>query len=61
MGRVLTWHLSRPPKPGSYSARLDIWLAPGLNWFPVQIRNTEANGALTTQTVTRITMSDTPG
>jgi hypothetical protein len=61
MGRIVTWHLSRPPKPGSYSARLDIWLAPGLNWFPVQIRNTEANGALTTQTVTRITLSDTPG
>ncbi|MES2262864.1 MAG: DUF3108 domain-containing protein [Pseudomonadota bacterium] len=61
MGRIVTWHLSRPPRPGSYSARLDIWLAPSLNWYPLQIRNTEANGALTTQTVTKITMSDTSG
>jgi hypothetical protein len=56
-GKVVTWHLSRPPKPGSYSSRLDIWLAPGLNWYPIQIRNTEASGALTTQTVSNIKMT----
>ncbi|CAN7687583.1 DUF3108 domain-containing protein [Pseudoduganella sp. LjRoot289] len=61
LGRIVTWHLARPPKPGSYSARLDIWLAPGMNWFPVQIRNTEANGALTTQTISKITLSDSAG
>jgi hypothetical protein len=54
MGKLVTWHLARPPLPGSYNARLDIWLAPSLDWYPVQIRNTEANGAVTTQTVTRI-------
>ncbi|WP_432381289.1 DUF3108 domain-containing protein [Duganella sp. P38] len=58
MGKLVTWHLTRPPKPGSYSSRLDIWLAPGLNWYPVQIRNTEASGALTTQTVSDIKMTD---
>ncbi|RFP10050.1 MULTISPECIES: DUF3108 domain-containing protein [unclassified Duganella] len=58
MGKVVTWHLSRPPRPGSYSSRLDIWLAPGLNWYPVQLRNTEASGALTTQTVSKITMTE---
>ncbi len=54
MGKLVTWHLARPPKPGSYNARLDIWLAPSLDWYPVQMRNTEANGAVTTQIVTRI-------
>ena len=54
MGKLVTWRLARPPKPGSYNARLDIWLAPSLDWYPVQIRNTEGNGAVTTQTVTRI-------
>jgi hypothetical protein len=54
MGRLVTWRLARPPRPGSYNARLDIWLAPSLDWYPVQIRNTEGNGAVTTQTVTRI-------
>ncbi|WEF32641.1 DUF3108 domain-containing protein [Pseudoduganella chitinolytica] len=54
MGRLVTWRLARPPRPGSYNARLDIWLAPSLDWYPVQIRNTEGNGAVTTQTVTKI-------
>lgn len=58
LGKVVTWHLTRPPKPGTYSSRLDIWLAPSLNWYPIQIRNTEASGALTTQTVSRITMTE---
>ena len=53
LGRLQTWRLSRPPKPGSYNSRLDIWLAPGRGWYPVRIRNTEANGAVTTQTVTQ--------
>jgi hypothetical protein len=56
MGRMLTWHLSRPPKPGSYNSRLDIWLAPEHEWFPVRIRNTESSGAVTTQTVNKIVM-----
>ncbi|NGZ82856.1 DUF3108 domain-containing protein [Duganella aceris] len=58
LGKLVTWHLTRPPKPGTYSSQLDIWLAPGMNWYPVQIRNTEKNGALTTQTVSHITMTE---
>lgn len=54
MGRLVTWRLTRPPRPGSYNAQLDIWLAPSLDWYPVQIRNTERSGAVTTQTVTKI-------
>lgn len=55
MGKLVTWHIVRPPRPGSYNAKLEIWIAPSLDWYPVQIRNTEANGGITTQTVTRIT------
>ncbi|MRW87649.1 DUF3108 domain-containing protein, partial [Pseudoduganella sp. FT26W] len=57
-GKVVTWHLSRPPKPGTYSSKLEIWLAPGLNWYPVQIRVSEGNGAVTTQTVSDIKMTE---
>ncbi|WP_051971982.1 DUF3108 domain-containing protein [Massilia sp. 9096] len=54
MGRIATWHLVRPPKPGSYNSRLDLWLAPSYGWLPVQIRNLEASGAVTTQTARKI-------
>ena len=59
LGKLQTVHLSRPPKEGSYRSRLDVWLAPGKGWYPVQIRNTEANGAVTTQTVNNIALTDT--
>lgn len=58
MGRIATWHLSRPPKPGSYNSRLDLWLAPDYGWVPVQIRNLEASGAVTTQTANKIVMKN---
>ena len=54
LGRIATWHLVRPPKPGSYNSRLELWLAPGYGWYPVQIRNVEASGAVTTQTANKI-------
>jgi len=57
LGRLETLHLSRPPQPGSYKSQLDIWLAPGHGWYPVRIRNTEASGAVTTQTVNNIVLS----
>jgi hypothetical protein len=59
LGKLQTVHLARPPKEGSYRSRLDVWLAPGRGWYPVQIRNTEANGAVTTQTVNNIALTDT--
>lgn len=52
IGKLMTWHLLRLARPGSYKSQLEIWLAPSTGWFPVQIRNTESNGSVTTQTVT---------
>lgn len=59
LGKLVAWHLTRPPRPGSYSSKLDIWLAPSLGWYPVQIRNTEASGALTTLTIAKLTPAPT--
>jgi hypothetical protein len=50
--KLKTIHIVRPPRPGVYNSRLDIWLAPSLSWYPVQIRNTESNGTVTNQIVT---------
>jgi hypothetical protein len=58
LGKMLAWHLSRPARAGVYGSRLDIWLAPGHGWFPVQIRNIEASGAVTTQTANKIVITD---
>jgi hypothetical protein len=58
IGRLATWHLSRPPRPGFYNSRLDIWLAPSLGWLPVRIDNIESSGATTTQTVKNIGRPD---
>lgn len=57
-GKLATWRLTRPPLPGSYKSRLDVWLAPGKNWYPVQVRSSEANGAVTTQTINKIVIKD---
>ena len=54
LGKIATWHLARPPRQGAYNSRLDVWLAPSRDWLPVQIRNTEASGAVTTQSVSKI-------
>ena len=58
MGPMQTWHLTRPPLPGSYNSRLDIWLSPEHDWYPVKIHNLEASGAVTTQTVSKITLTE---
>ncbi|MBR7779149.1 DUF3108 domain-containing protein [Undibacterium rugosum] len=54
MGELETWHIIRPPRVGKYNSTLEIWLAPGWQWYPVQIRNTESNGTVTSQYVTAI-------
>jgi hypothetical protein len=43
-GKTNAWHVVRIPRPGSYDQRLDIWLAPQQEWYPVKLRYTETNG-----------------
>ena len=43
-GTVEAWHLVRMPQPGSYDQKIDIWLAPRQEWYPLRIRYTEDNG-----------------
>jgi hypothetical protein len=53
-GKIMAVHLSRPPKPGSYNSQLDIWFSPSHAWYPIQIKNTESNGTVTSQTVIKL-------
>lgn len=61
LGKVMTWHVKRPPRTGLYNSTLELWFAPAYQWYPVQIRNTETNGAVTTQTVSKIQLQSTSG
>jgi len=55
LGKLATWHLSQVAPAGS--ARLEVWLAPAHNWFPVQMRTTEPDGVATTQLISRIALT----
>ncbi|MBC7514565.1 MAG: DUF3108 domain-containing protein [Herminiimonas sp.] len=43
-GPVQAWHLVRAPRIGTYDKRIDIWLAPAQQWYPVKLRYTEQSG-----------------
>ena len=43
-GEARAWHLVRTPRAGTYDKRIDIWLAPDQQWYPVKLRYTEVNG-----------------
>lgn len=58
LGSIAAWRLVRQTPPGTWHARLDIWLAPGHQWYPVQLRTTEANGVVTTQTIRQIVIKE---
>lgn len=44
LGKTQVWHIARLPQPDSYEEKLDIWLAPQRDWYPVRLRYTQNNG-----------------
>lgn len=55
-GKVSAWHVVRIPKQGSYDQKLDIWLAPQHEWFPVKLRFTETNGEYLDMLLSNLTL-----
>ena len=43
-GPAQAWHLLRAPRSGTHDKRIDIWLAPAQQWYPVKLRYTEQSG-----------------
>jgi hypothetical protein len=40
-GDTMAWHVTRNPPPDSSAQRVDIWLAPALQWYPLKLRFSE--------------------
>jgi hypothetical protein len=53
-GEQTTWHLLRKPPANSKGQRLDIWLAPELESYPVKLRFTEGNDDTIEQVLEKI-------
>ncbi|WP_395823924.1 DUF3108 domain-containing protein [Collimonas sp.] len=52
------WHVIRIPQAGSHEQRLDIWLAPQQEWYPVKLRFTESDGDYTDMSLSKLKRLD---
>ena len=54
LGEQRAVHITRAPPPDSKGQQLDIWLAPGLEWYPVKLRFSDADGDFIEQSLEKI-------
>jgi len=59
-GKTGAWHVVRTPRPGSYDQKIDIWLAPQHDWYPVRILYTYANGDYLDMSLSDLTPATAP-
>lgn len=55
LGELNAVHIVRAPPPDAKGQRLDIWLAPGLEWYPARLRFTDPDDEFVEQTLDSIT------
>lgn len=55
LGKLSALHVTKVIKRKSEDQKIDIWFAPGLNWYPIRIRFTEAEGDYIEQTINKVT------
>jgi hypothetical protein len=54
MGAMQTVHFSKAPPADSKGQRLDVWLAPGQEWYPVKLRFSDEDGEFVEQVIEKI-------
>lgn len=54
LGDLNAVHILRAPPPDNKGQKLDIWLAPGSEWYPVRLRFTDPDGDYIEQTLDRL-------
>jgi hypothetical protein len=52
--KTQAWHVARIPPAGSHGRKIDIWLAPQDQWYPVRILQTESSGEYYDMTMTSV-------
>lgn len=60
LGEVNAVHIMRASPPGGRTQRLDIWLAPSLEWYPVRLRFIDPDGNTIEQLLEKIEKPSTP-
>ena len=55
LGELNAVHIVRAPPPDDKGQRLDIWLAPSLEWYPARLRFTDPDDEFIEQTLDSIT------
>jgi len=55
MGSMAAIHFLKVPLPDSNAPQIDLWLAPGHEWYPVKLRFSEDDGEFVQQTIEKIT------
>lgn len=55
LGELNTVHLIKSTAPDAGKQRIDIWLAPSLEWYPVRLRYTDPDEDYIEQTLTSVT------
>ncbi|MES3021871.1 MAG: DUF3108 domain-containing protein [Pseudomonadota bacterium] len=54
LGTVSAIHLSKLQSPDGQDQTIDLWLAPGQEWYPVRVRFADSEGELIEQTLDKI-------
>lgn len=54
LGNMAAVHILKMPPPDAQEQRLDIWLAPALEWYPVRLRFSDPDGDFIEQTLENV-------
>lgn len=54
LGELATVHIIKAPPPDSKGQQLEIWLAPKLDWYPVRLKFSDADGDQVDQLISSI-------
>lgn len=54
LGEQVCLHIAKAPPPDSKDQQLEIWLAPALDWYPVRLKFSDADGDYVDQLIVQI-------